>query len=170
MRAVTVTRTYLRLAAPDKLRGAISTDPSVTVRKLDPCPVPRFRLLYEIVGAEWHWRDRNAWSDDQLAAHLDAENVAVWEIARADEPAGYFELAKHADGTVEIVYFGLARSHFGGGLGKHLLTRAAEEAWKMGASSVWLHTCTLDSPAALPNYLARGFEPFRQEQYEAMLP
>jgi hypothetical protein len=26
---------------------------------------------------------------------------------------------------------------------------------------VWLHTCTLDSPAALPNYLARGFEVVR---------
>jgi len=35
---------------------------------------------------------------------------------------------------------------------------------------VWLHTCTLDDPAALPNYVARGFRPFREERYEADLP
>jgi len=37
-----------------------------------------------------------------------------------------------------------------------LLTHGLEEAWRMGPSRVWLHTCTLDHPAALPNYLARG--------------
>ncbi len=31
---------------------------------------------------------------------------------------------------------------------------------------VWLHTCTLDHPNALPNYLARGFTPYRTETYE----
>jgi hypothetical protein len=30
---------------------------------------------------------------------------------------------------------------------------------------VWLHTCTLDDPAALPNYRARGFRPYKQETY-----
>jgi hypothetical protein len=34
----------------------------------------------------------------------------------------------------------------------------------MGASRVWLHTCTLDSPRALPAYQARGFVPFRSER------
>jgi GNAT superfamily N-acetyltransferase len=71
---------------------------------------------------------------------------------------------------VEIAYFGLAVRFFGRGLGKHMLTRAAEEAWAMGARRVWLHTCTLDSPAALPNYLARGFDPVRTETYDALLP
>lgn len=40
-------------------------------------------------------------------------------------------------------------------------------AWQWGTSLVWLHTCTLDSAAALPNYLARGFQPTRSEQYVA---
>ena len=35
----------------------------------------------------------------------------------------------------------------------------------MGAKRVWLHTCTLDNPAALPNYLKRGFTPFKTEQF-----
>ena len=170
MPAITVTRTYLRLDAPDKLRATPSTDPSVVVRLLRPCPVARARVLYELVGAEWHWRDRNAWSDEQLVAHLASDEVAVWEMTHDGAPAGYFELARHTDSSVEIVYFGLARSHFGRGLGKILLTRAVEEAWRMGGTTVWLHTCTLDGPAALPNYLARGFEPFREERYETDIP
>ena len=40
----------------------------------------------------------------------------------------------------------------------------------LGATRVWLHTCTLDGEAALPNYLARGFTPFRTERYVATLP
>jgi hypothetical protein len=36
----------------------------------------------------------------------------------------------------------------------------------MGAKRVWLHTCTLDHAAALPNYLRRGFVPFKTEVYE----
>ena len=170
MPPVTVTRTYLRLEAPGSLRAAASHDPAVVVRQLQPCPVARARQLYELVGAEWHWRDRNTWSDEQLAAHLASRDVAVWEMTRDGDAAGYFELARREDGSVEIVYFGLARAHFGHGLGKYLLTRAAEEAWRMGAQSVWLHTCTLDGPAALPNYLARCFEPFREERYETDIP
>jgi hypothetical protein len=32
-----------------------------------------------------------------------------------------------------------------------------------------LHTCTLDSPHALPNYKARGFSPYRTETYIAQV-
>jgi hypothetical protein len=35
---------------------------------------------------------------------------------------------------------------------------------------VWLHTCTLDHPAALANYLGRGFQVTRSEHYEVDLP
>ena len=44
-------------------------------------------------------------------------------------------------------------------------TRAVEQAWADGAKRVWLHTCTDDDPAALPNYLKRGFRPFKTETY-----
>ena len=44
-----------------------------------------------------------------------------------------------------------------------LLTRAVEIAWEGGARRVWLHTCTEDHDAALPNYEKRGFELYRTE-------
>jgi GNAT superfamily N-acetyltransferase len=84
--------------------------------------------------------------------------------------AGYFELEEHDDDSVEIAYFGLRPEFFGRGLGGELLTQAVREAWRTGAKRVWLHTCTLDSPRALPNYLARGFEPFREEWYTTDVP
>jgi GNAT superfamily N-acetyltransferase len=169
MPRVGVTRTYLRLSSLAQFRPARSADPALVLRRV-PLAVERYRTLYAMVGGEWHWRDRSTWSDERLLTHLSRPGVAVWELARGDAPVGYFELEQHEDGTVEIVYFGLVRSEFGRGTGKHLLTCAVEEAFGMGAASVWLHTCTLDSPAALPNYLARGFEPFREERYETEVP
>jgi GNAT superfamily N-acetyltransferase len=81
-------------------------------------------------------------------------------------PAGYFELRRDADGGVEIAYFGLLEEFIGGGLGGHMLSEAARRAWAFDADRVWLHTSTLDHPAALQNYLKRGFVIVRREQYE----
>jgi GNAT superfamily N-acetyltransferase len=95
--------------------------------------------------------------------------VAVWvlEHRTADGWAagGYYELARDDAGAVEIVYFGLVQALHGRGLGRALLTHAVREAAAMGASRVWLHTCTLDGPAALPNYRARGFCVIGEERY-----
>ena len=84
-------------------------------------------------------------------------------------PAGYFELERHSDGSTEIAYFGLIQEFLGRGLGKHLLTEAVERAWSEGANRVWLHTCTLDDSAALPNYVKRGFQTFKEEKYFATI-
>ena len=43
---------------------------------------------------------------------------------------------------------------------------AVRDAWAMAPTRVWLHTCTLDHPNAVPNYRARGFVPYRTETYE----
>ena len=93
----------------------------------------------------------------------------MWILSWDGDLAGFFELRTEEDGAVEIALFGLVPKVQGKGFGKHLLTGAAETAWAIGATRVWLHTCTLDHPAALPNYLARGFREFKQETYEAQL-
>ena len=98
-----------------------------------------------------------------------APEVRVWVMRVRDQLAGYFELEWRPDTSVEIAYFGLVPEFIGRGLGKHLLTRAVQEAWRLGATRVWLHTCTLDGPAALPNYVARGFTPFKTETYQATI-
>ena len=160
-----VIRTYLELTSPEDLRAATVGDPRLSLRRESPCSVETYRQLYDLVGRDFHWRDRRTWSDEKLAAHLAQPAVSVWVLRYDDALAGYFELVRHPDGDVEIGYFGIVGAYFGRGFGKHLLTRAVEESWELGASRVWLHTCTLDGPAALPNYQARGFRPFRTEHY-----
>jgi GNAT superfamily N-acetyltransferase len=100
-----------------------------------------------------------------IAGHLARPEISVWVLYHGNDVAGYFELAGGDDGSVEIAYFGLTGPYIGRGLGKHLLTCAVEQSWAMGASRVWLHTCTLDHPAALPNYHRRGFSAFKSETY-----
>lgn len=168
-RPVDVVRTYLELRSPDQLRRAKLDDPDVRFVRREQITVPHYRRLYRDVGARWHWFDRNAWSDDRLAAHLARAEISVWECMVSERSAGFFELELLGDGSVEIAYFGLAGEFIGRGIGKAMLTRAVDEAWTLGATRVWLHTCTLDSPTALPNYKARGFQEFRQERYVAQL-
>ena len=162
---VEVVRTYLELRSPDQLVPARVDDPAVQFVRQEFADVGRYRSAYRAVGDRWHWHDRNAWSDERLATHLQSPNVFVYECIVADELAGFFELERHADGAVEVAYFGLVQAFMGRGLGKAMLTRAVEEAWSLGAARVWLHTCTLDSPRALPNYAARGFHEVRKETY-----
>ncbi len=168
-REVEVVRTYLELRSPEQLRAADATDSSVAFVHRPSIGVDHYRPLYRAVGDRWYWRDRNAWSDERLAAHLARPEIRVWECLVDDASAGFFELEQRDDGSVEIAYFGLIESFTGRGAGKAMLTRAANEAWALGANRVWLHTCTLDSPRALPNYKARGFEPFRTERYKAQV-
>ena len=165
-RRVEVVRTYLELDDPSRFRKPAGTPVNARLRRLSPCPVDTYRRLYRDVGAMWFWHDRLDWSDEQLASYLARDDVSVWEITVDGTSAGYFELQRQEGASVEIVYFGLTPGFIGQGLGGHLLARAVEEAWAMGARRVWLHTCTLDSERALPNYKARGFREFRTQRLE----
>jgi GNAT superfamily N-acetyltransferase len=122
-------------------------------------------MLYAEVGRRYHWVDRLAWTDEEIARHLNRDEISIWTLKEGRRLAGYFELVEQPDGSVEIGYFGLLHEFLGRGLGKYLLTEATRRAWESGANRVWLHTCTLDHPAALPNYLARGFREFKRETY-----
>jgi ribosomal protein S18 acetylase RimI-like enzyme len=166
---IAVTRTYLEMTRPEELQKARTADPSVQVERALACPASFFRFLYAEVGRRYHWVDRLPWTDEQLRARLEDPDVSLFVLRVAGSPAGYFELERHDDGAVEVAYLGLLPEFLGRGLGKHLLTVAVETAWSMGAPRLWLHTCTLDDPAALPNYEARGFRRWKQEVYETDL-
>jgi GNAT superfamily N-acetyltransferase len=161
---VEVTRTYLELTCPEDFKPCRAID-GVRIERAADCPPSFFRYLYKEVGRRYHWIDRLSWSDEQIRTRLAQAGVSLWVIYCGGVPAGYFELEQHDDGSVEIVYLGLLPEFIGRGLGKYLLSYAVDQAWHMGANRVWLHTCTLDDPAALPNYLKRGFRPFKRETY-----
>jgi ribosomal protein S18 acetylase RimI-like enzyme len=169
-RNVEVKRTYLEMTAPGDLRPARRADGDARVERVEGAPASFYRYLYAEVGRAYRWVDRLGWTDDEIRAHLSSPSVSLWLLTVRAAPAGYFELKAAPDGSVEIAYFGLLPEFIGRGLGKHLLTEAVERAWSLGARRVWLHTCSLDDPAALPNYVSRGFRPFHEETYSVPGP
>ena len=163
-----VVRTYLEMQAPGDLNAA-PLAAGARVEQVFSCPVSFHRFLYREVGRNYHWRDRLTWSDEQVALYLRDPAITVHVLYVQGSPAGYYELKLEQDGSVEVAYFGLLPEYIGRGLGKGLLTDAVRSAWGRGAKRVWLHTCTLDDPAALPNYVKRGFKPFKDEKYETTI-
>lgn len=159
-----VTRTYLEMRAPGPPVPP-GDSAGARIERVEACPPSFYRYLYSEVGREFHWVDRLAWTDDEIAVHLGQPSVTLYALFVGGVPAGWFELKRHDDGSVEIAYFGILPAFRRRGLGKHLLGEAVQRAWESGAARVWLHTCTLDDPAALPNYRARGFTPYKEEVY-----
>ncbi|HEX2455368.1 MAG TPA: GNAT family N-acetyltransferase [Vicinamibacterales bacterium] len=158
-------RTYLELRDPGELHPARIDDLPVRVERVEECPPSFWRFLYSEVGRRYHWVDRLGWTDQDILNYLHDPSVSLWLLTVAGAPAGYFELRRDPDDAFEVAYFGLLKEFTGRGFGAYLLTEAVERAWALGATRVWLHTSTLDHPAALPNYLKRGFQVFRTEEY-----
>jgi GNAT superfamily N-acetyltransferase len=166
-----VTRTYLELKDRAQFQDAFGNFPDVTL-VLVPNPPPKlYRHCYRTVGEAFHWRDRWDWSDDEITMHVVDPNIQLHVATRDGDLAGWYELRRvPEDDSVEIAYFGIVAAEFGRGFGKHLLSCAVRDAWALKPRRVWLHTCTLDHPNALPNYVARGFAPYRTEVYEVDSP
>jgi GNAT superfamily N-acetyltransferase len=160
-------RTFLEMRQPSALRPARLDAANIRIERVHESPVSFWRYLYTAVGRDYQWVDRLHWSDGTVRAYLADPAVSLWVMWVSGAPAGYFELQRDQAGAVEIAYFGLLHEFIGRGLGGHLLTVATEQAWAIGANRVWLHTNTLDHPAALPNYLKRGFTAFHAETYQA---
>ncbi|MEK7765353.1 MAG: GNAT family N-acetyltransferase, partial [bacterium] len=75
------------------------------------------------------------------------------------------------DQAGELAYFGLIPSFHGRGLGRFLLDWGIRYAWReLKPSGLWLHTCDLDSPAALKLYFSTGFKKFKQQEETVDLP
>ncbi len=121
------------------------------------------RFLYLLVGRDWAWNDKKNWTDDQWRAYAETEGLRTFVAFHDGAVAGYFEMRRDNVNGVEIAIFGLTPKFIGRGFGGVMLTSALEEAWRMAPSRVWLHTCSLDHPAALGNYQARGMRVYRVE-------
>ncbi len=161
----TARRVYLEMRSRTALCPAKLDDGSIRVERADLCTPALWRFLYTEVGRRHHWVDRLGWSDEEIRAHLAADGLSIWLLSVQGTLGGYFELRADGDGGIEIAYLGIFPELTGRGLGAHLLTVAVERAWELTTTRVWLHTSSLDHPAALPNYRRRGFTPFRTEEY-----
>ncbi|MBN2412745.1 GNAT family N-acetyltransferase [candidate division KSB1 bacterium] len=165
-----ITVFYLEMLNPDDFRPSTKIVKDLEIMQVKiPCPEYN-RFLYSAVGRDWNWYGKLSWTDNQWEEHVNRPGLETWVAYISGTPAGYFELNKQPGNNVEILYFGLLPKFIGQGLGGLLLTEAVRHAWDTGAKRVWLHTCSLDHPAALENYKSRGFSLFKQETEYKELP
>ncbi len=156
--------TYLEMRTRPSPRATAHRAEQVAVMRARRPTASFYRYLYETVGAPWLWYERRRLDDEALAAIVQDPAIDVEVLYVDGVPAGYFELDRHDPTDVELSYFGLIPEFIGRGLGSWFLERAIDHAWAGKPGRVWVHTCTLDHPAALGVYQRAGFRPYRRER------
>ena len=169
---------YLEQTSRPEPRPAKAPEvPVETVRAELPSP-ELSRFLYTAVGGDLFWVDRLPWTWQQWYDWLTQPGVETWVAWVHGIPAGYAELHAQPAGQVQVTSFGLLPSFTGQGLGGHLLTFALDHAWTIAhrwpdqqpTTRVWLHTCSQDSPSALPIYQSHGLRVYRTQTQTVHLP
>jgi len=159
--------TYLEMTSRSAFRPSYLKGAHFSVELMKKPDVDFYRFLYAAVGEQWSWRDRLLMTASELEAIIADPCVSIDVLYVGGGPAGYVELKREGSDT-EIAYFGLRPGYIGMGFGKHLLSHGIARAWQGGAKRVWVHTCNLDGPHALENYMKRGFRVVKVEE-EPML-
>ena len=162
MELVNVTVYYFEMLAPSQ-RDIPAPRNGLTVLYAKRPSVPYYRFLYDAVGAEYNWLSRRKLSDDKLAAILGDPLNEVHVLYVDGSPAGFAELDRTQAGEVELVQFGLMREFIGQRLGTWFIQWTIDKVWSYKPRRFWLHTCTLDHPAAVPTYKKAGFVQSREE-------
>jgi GNAT superfamily N-acetyltransferase len=125
-----------------------------------------YRYLYNTIGRQWFWYERRVMDDATLAACVQDDAVAVYVLYVGGVPAGLAEIDAREARDIELAYIGLMPEFIGCGLGRYLIDWAIDAAWDHEPNRIWIHTCTLDHPAALPLYQKAGFTPFGQNKFK----
>jgi GNAT superfamily N-acetyltransferase len=159
---VAAVATFLEMRLPAAPRAPALADPPVLLRVTEPDPEV-YRDLFRRVGADWLWNSRLRFDDARLRATLADPAVELYMPMRGGKAVGILELDFRDMPSVELAFFGVVPEVMGGGVGRWLMDRAIELAFRPGVGRFWLHTCTFDHPAALPFYLRSGFVPYARK-------
>jgi GNAT superfamily N-acetyltransferase len=132
------------------------------VRRLERAEPAVFRDLFRRIGQDWLWSSRLALSDAALAAIIHHPAVEVRTLHAGGADQGLLELDFRQPDVCELTFFGVTPALVGIGAARWLMNRTLEIVWSRPIRRFWVHTCTLDHPAALPFYIRTGFRPFRR--------
>ncbi|MFK8050805.1 MAG: GNAT family N-acetyltransferase [Halioglobus sp.] len=157
-----VTVYYLEMTTPPDSADTVKPD-SFDVFEAEVKQYQVNRFLYQFIGEEWSWFDKLSWSKEQWRSYSEVESLRTWVAYSQGSIAGYYELSRESEDSVEIAYFGLSPAFIGKGFGSYFLSHAIDNAWGWeGTRRVSVNTCTLDHASALPNYISRGFQIYKQ--------
>jgi ribosomal protein S18 acetylase RimI-like enzyme len=160
-----IIRSYLHITSKDRLIKSRCKEKNLEVL-LEEKPTPDLcKFFYKEVGKDFFWRDRLKWSDQDWLNYINKDFFKLYILKYNNKLAGYYELLYDPRVlSMEIPYFGIFKEFYGKGIGGYLLTDAILNSFNQKVDKVWVHTCTLDHPNALKNYLARGMKVFKTEE------
>jgi len=141
-------------------RRLVPIPQNAALEKIDPVDLAAYRRLFQKIGQDLMWFSRLIMPDEKLAGILANPRVQSFALHQDREAIGILELDFGAPGDCELAFFGLAPSAIGKGLGRALMDEAIRRAWNEPITRFWVHTCTFDSPKALPFYIRSGFTPY----------
>ena len=160
---IPVQRNFLELKDLKNLKTNSINENKYLVKKIKP-DFQLNKFFYKQVGKNHRWIDRLSWSDEKWINYISNRNLETYIISEFDELVGFFELLYNPGlEETEISYFGLLEEYIGKGIGGYALSVAIKKSFEKNIRRVWLHTCTLDHPNALKNYIARGMTVFKKE-------
>ncbi len=122
----------------------------------------RYRTLYRRIGEPWLWFSRLAMSDEELTGILDHPEVEAYALHDGRGDIGLLELDFRPEGEAELAFLGLVPGAVGKGAGRFLVNEAIRRAFARPINRFFVHTCSLDHPAALAFYMRTGFTPYRR--------
>ncbi|MBB5752667.1 GNAT family N-acetyltransferase [Prosthecomicrobium pneumaticum] len=150
--------TYLEMRTPPASpRG---DRPDLRVRRIERPETASYRQLYSRIGERWLWFSRAVMPEEELRALLSRPDTETRYLEDDTGPIGLSEIHVGRD-DVEIAMFGVVPEAAGRGAAAVLMDATLAAAWRPGIERVWLHTCSFDSPAALPFYAKSGFRPYK---------
>ena len=161
---ISVKRNFLELKNINELVKKDKPEDNYSVEKTKP-DFQLNKFFYKQIGKKYRWTDRLIWSDLQWSSYVSNKNLETYVIKNSDDLVGYFELIHHPEiNETELAYLGLFEDYFGKGVGGYALTTAIVKSFEKKIKRMWVHTCTLDHPNAIKNYLARGMKIFKEEK------
>ena len=157
-------RNYLEINSLQKLKEVDKPSNDYYLNLIHPINFQLNKFFYKNVGKKHQWVDRLIWTETQWIDYVSSKNVKTYIFKNKENLAGFFELILHIEKKeIEISYFGLLEEFQNKKLGSYLLSEAIKKSFLNDINRVWLHTCSLDHPNALNNYIARGMKIFKTE-------
>ena len=183
--------TYLEMTEPPPGAAPPERD-DLTLRPVGEADLAWYRTLYRGIGERWLWFSRLDLGDAELREILHDPAVEVFAPTRDGRDIGLLELDRRDPENVELAFFGIAPDQIGQGAGHWLMAMAIALVFGAGAEGAgdlisrasgagaegardlvsrasgagprrfWLHTCSLDHPAALSFYRRAGFTPYKR--------
>lgn len=154
--------TSLEMRAPPVPIPDAPVRQDVVLRRVERPDAAWYRDLFQRVGAPWLWTSRLKLDGAALSRVLDDPQVEVFALSHRGRDDGLLELDFRVASECELAFVGVVPALIGTGAGRMMLRFAIARAWQRPIARLWVHTCTLDSPAALALYQRAGFRAYAQ--------